>query len=119
MLQQNLAELKTGRVPIHEQFLPELLQRHRPSAHGVALGCGAVRHGLVVPGFGIGAEARAKGPGAVTIFIMPPSLEAWKESLLSRLTQRGIDNPAALGRRLAERMLAAGAAHLLERLRTA
>jgi hydroxymethylbilane synthase len=31
----------------------------------------------------------------------------------------GIDNPAALGRRLAERMLAAGAGHLLERLRTA
>jgi hydroxymethylbilane synthase len=31
----------------------------------------------------------------------------------------GIENPAALGRRLAERMLAAGAGHLLERLRTA
>ncbi len=31
----------------------------------------------------------------------------------------GTDNPAALGRRLAERMLAAGAGHLLERLRTA
>ncbi len=31
----------------------------------------------------------------------------------------GAENPAALGRRLAERMLAAGAGHLLERLRTA
>jgi len=31
----------------------------------------------------------------------------------------GIENPAALGQRLAERMLAAGAGHLLERLRTA
>ena len=31
----------------------------------------------------------------------------------------GIADPAALGRRLAERMLAAGAGHLLERLRTA
>jgi hydroxymethylbilane synthase len=31
----------------------------------------------------------------------------------------GIEDPAALGRRLAERLLAAGAGHLLERLRTA
>jgi hydroxymethylbilane synthase len=38
--------------------------------------------------------------------------------LRDRLTG-GSENPAALGRRLAERMLAAGAGHLLERLRSA
>src|SRR5258707_12050434 len=27
--QQKLAALKSGQVPIHEKFLPELLQRHR------------------------------------------------------------------------------------------
>ena len=27
--QQKLAALKAGQVPIHEQFLPELLERHR------------------------------------------------------------------------------------------
>ena len=27
--QQKLASLKAGQVPIHENFLPELLQRHR------------------------------------------------------------------------------------------
>jgi hydroxymethylbilane synthase len=39
--------------------------------------------------------------------------------LLRDRVSGGIENPAALGRRLAERMLAAGAGHLLERLRTA
>ena len=27
--QQKLAALRSGQVPIHERFLPELLQRHR------------------------------------------------------------------------------------------
>jgi hydroxymethylbilane synthase len=39
--------------------------------------------------------------------------------LLRDSVSGGIENPAALGRRLAERLLAAGAEHLLERLRTA
>ena len=39
--------------------------------------------------------------------------------LLRDSVSGGIENPAALGRRLAERLLAAGAGHLLERLRTA
>ena len=33
---------------------------------------------------------------------MPPSLEAWRESLRSRLTRRGMDVPEEIDRRLTE-----------------
>jgi len=49
-----------------------------------------------------GLQVRQKCPDAVTIFILPPSLEAWRESLRSRLTQRGMDVPAEIERRLNE-----------------
>jgi guanylate kinase len=47
-----------------------------------------------------GLQVRKRGPEAVTIFVLPPSLEAWRESLRSRLTQRGMDVPADVERRL-------------------
>ncbi|MDD4890763.1 MAG: guanylate kinase [Phycisphaerae bacterium] len=49
-----------------------------------------------------GLQVRKRCPDAVTIFIMPPSLEAWRESLRSRLTRRGMDVPAEIEHRLAE-----------------
>lgn len=49
-----------------------------------------------------GMQVRKRVPQSLTIFIMPPSLEAWRESLRSRLTQRGMDVPAEIERRLDE-----------------
>jgi guanylate kinase len=39
---------------------------------------------------------------ALGIFILPPSLEAWRETLRKRLTQRGMDDPAEIDRRVRE-----------------
>ncbi len=47
-----------------------------------------------------GLQVRDRFPDAVTIFILPPSLEAWRESLRSRLARRGMDDPAEIERRL-------------------
>jgi len=44
------------------------------------------------------AQLRASHPGACSIFILPPSLEALK----ARLTARGTDRPEVIERRLAE-----------------
>ena len=49
-----------------------------------------------------GLQVRQRFPDAVTIFIMPPSLEAWRQTLRNRLTQRGMDVPAEIERRLGE-----------------
>lgn len=49
-----------------------------------------------------GLQVCQRCPDAIAIFVLPPSLEAWRESLRRRLTQRGMDVPAEIERRLAE-----------------
>jgi len=47
-----------------------------------------------------GEQVRRRFPDALTLFIMPPSLEAWRESLRRRLAKRGMNVPAEIERRL-------------------
>lgn len=49
-----------------------------------------------------GIQVHERFPDAVGIFIMPPSLEAWRESLRRRLTSRGMDQPEEIERRVSQ-----------------
>ncbi len=49
-----------------------------------------------------GRQVRERFPQAVGVFILPPSLEAWRESLRRRLTSRGMDDGDAIERRVNE-----------------
>lgn len=49
-----------------------------------------------------GLQVIGRCPDAVTIFVLPPSMETWRESLRGRLTGRGMDVPAEIERRVRE-----------------
>ena len=47
-----------------------------------------------------GIQVRQRFADAVGIFLLPPSLEMWREALRTRLVQRGMDVPAEIERRV-------------------
>ncbi|MCG3178390.1 MAG: Guanylate kinase [Phycisphaerae bacterium] len=53
-------------------------------------------------GIQVHQSAKSRFPDVLEIFIKPPSLDRWEESLRERLMKRGMDRPEEIARRVGE-----------------